>query len=236
MLVAIAVVGVLLTISVPAIRMARQAGASAVSLSNLRENVATLHAWAASHSDEAPRAPEFVDGMGKPQPLYSFPETERGGFMTDYFGQDMHWNLTLYKAGEEPSEAWWPPGDLSAGWAERFRAKPFGTSYRLSHAYLAGPEHWRPGQEERQSIDMWRAVRLAETDSPSGKALLHTYVPSIGRDESAVPPGRVEVGFTDGHAAAHDASDAALAVPNRWRGFARQPLDGTPNGVTGTDI
>lgn len=246
-LVVLSILGVLIGITVPAIRQARAAAAVTASLSNLRENVGSLHRWAAAHDDKVPRAPEFNEGFsGEPVPLYMFRSPPADGFihdwgspgfMTDYFGQERTWHLTLYITGEEPTEAWWKPGVPREDWRIAFQARPFISSYLLSLAYLAGPEHWVPGAESDQSATMWRDVRLTETDHPSRKALLHDAVfISSGRDDADPPSGTAQVGFADGHVGTRDLSESRSAVKNRWRSMVAQPLAGTERGVRGRDF
>ena len=248
LIVVISALGILMAILLPALRSARGAAIDAKALSNVRQDVLELFAYAADHDGKAPRAALMQPDQPFPLPLFGpdaifiHPTHPEVRLVVGYFAQANRWDLVLLLAGHPPSEAWHSPTTrLKISSLEQLGSfvsfVSFGSWYTMSAAYLADPEYWRVGSH--QDTSSWRAVRLDETAYPSAKALLFNPRKSL---RLVKPTVRSVVGFADGHGQWRKLADARLPVPltNMWAGGIYDeygiPLFTTREGVLGRDF
>lgn len=223
-LVVVAVVAVLLAVALPVLRGARAQSVRAQTLSNTRQSAALLLTSAADNAGAIPSSNAAARfGMTGVAPVEIV--TPTGVLGTDYFAQASVWPALLLARGYEPSPVWLSP-------ARREEPRhPFQTDFDLTHAVLAGPEHWRSPETQRES--MWRAVRLHEAAHAAKKALLVERASDLRRGEATTTPA---VAFVDGHASFVLRNDSTTPVVNRFFHNAAIRLITTRDGLSGRDI
>lgn len=222
LLVVVVVVGVLISIAIPAIGKARDASRRIESLSRLQQNVSLIVAHANDDLGRFPLADSpgplhhMNDGTG-PTASVRLPSGQLMGW--GWFGHRFMWYLPLVASGEPVTEAFWSPVNPARG------ALPAGATsdYLLTEATMASVAYWIPGGH--QTIDQWRAMRFSDTRSPSAKVLLYDRMIS----------GPTPMGFIDGHAEDRTRSSARPGVPNTITGGGAVPLLRTESGLSGRD-
>lgn len=241
LLVAIGVIGVLISILVPVLAQVRARGGEAVSLGRARDAASAIRQYAGSNDGRYPVAEAGV----------VYPVSMDGSV-----------GMTLSEGPPWPGWAsahLWPAViDPVVPWAENAQAykspgsEPVGAtgtmhppSYRYSNSFVAQPWLW--SESEHSSERMQRAlapVRLADVAHPSGKVLLWDNTLAYLRERKpsfmGLPGDPTPMAFADGHAAVHLASEATAAVPNPHPlndgSQSRAPIHNTPMGVLGRDF
>ncbi len=220
LLVVVAVIAVLISITIPAVGKARSAAQRIESLSRLNQNYTLILAYAGDRGGQFPMAEspgplQLNDGTG---PTASVRLDGGRVIGWGWFGHSLFWHIVLASYGEQVTEAFWSPvrqGDLPD------IATP--SDYRLTESVMAEIRYWQAGGEQR--IEMWRGMRFSETKSPSAKVFL--YDSRFG--------DRAPMVFGDGHAAENRKSDASQGVANTVTGGGPLSLLRTERGLHGRD-
>lgn len=212
-LIVIAVVAIIVSLTLPSLHGARVAAEDAVSLSNLRQHAAVIHAYSIDH-----------DGFF---PYLTDPEAD-----TNIIRHD---GLTVVLKYFEVCAGWWHIPLAEAYYDGAYRSAVFvhpttlreamggspgiQTWYFASQCFLADPLFYDEATHRGRS--QWRPVRLVETASPSKKGLFVNY--SFGLADGFRGRERVGCALTDG---------SATQVP--YQSFI-PPWRGGPGGLEGSD-
>lgn len=219
LLVAIGVIAVLVAISLPALRGARERSLDTQDLANMRTIVQDMAAWSNDHADVFPNG----GGMTAPYLTIVRAEGEIVGVF-DYYEHVGGWIHVLRAHFGEYSPAW--------GVARGYPAKPF-----YSNAMISDPRLWDacPTSPDRR-WQFARTVSTSETAYPSAKGLLVTGG-SLG---AQVAEQTYSIAMVDGSAARYEV-DAILRgaywefCGSRLAG-ATPPVVHTVRGVLGRDV
>ena len=249
LLVSIGIIGVLLAISLPALRNTRASANEVKSLSNARLVAADMAAFAAAfnrwpYARAGERSPAAPTPPGFPGDQAVVPTLPPGAFVS----LGTHWDLDRAWAGlvatvapwEDHFDSWISPGKQGASLADRLESG-FMTSglvsYIYSHSFIASPALWSGGAVADESLIA--PTKPSDVAFPSNKVLVWdgdlAYLPR--------PPRRVEghwfhptpTAFADGHAAVRTPADAAPGVANPLNNNNNTRLHNTPDGVLGRD-
>lgn len=187
LLLVISLIGVLVSLMLPSVGRLRQQAFESKSSANLRQHVATFHAYS---TDWADRYPFFTDPRAtwtvircSSHPPYRLP----------YFGAHARWNCVLagdyYQANCQSPTFYRPGGRWSGG----------PTSYHYGCSFIAHPRYWDPAFQ--RTLDLRVATSPADVIFPSKKGLLFGLDPLEGEhaDPSII---RSHVGLVDGSATA----------------------------------
>lgn len=231
-LIVIAVVAIIVSLTLPSLHGARVAAEDAVSLSNLRQHAAVIHAYSIDHDG-------FFPYLTDPDAETNIIRNECVAAELKYFEVcDGFWNIPLVEAyydGACRSAAFYHPTLLR----ERRGGFPgTRTWYFASQCFLADPLFYDEATHRGRS--QWRPVRLVETANPSKKGLLIDY--SFGLADGFRAREQVGCALTDG---------SATQVPYQsfippWRGGSGGlegsdaqypfPILHTQHGVRGRDL
>lgn len=228
LLVALGIIAVLLALAVTGLRTAHEQALSLKAEVNARESARVLTMLALSNRDELPLGQptdRFASANGVPVYIIEW-QGQILGF--DYFSHGALWPAMALAAGYAHSEVWISPSRTAAN------ATPLSIQcdYWLSHAFLAGPEHWR--ETRNQSVRMWKAVRLSDSAIPSHKSLVAEN--PLVSDNRASDSERIQAtGFVDGHASTVSSEAVVPPVSNRFYHDMAIPLVTTRDGVLGID-
>lgn len=231
LLVAIAIIGVLIAISAPAIGAARTRARSIVCLSNLRQFGAIMTIYAAAHADSYPFAPAGTL-------LSQDPDGAGIGLASP-----SHWTLSQQWPSLFQDVAPWrefyptwicpaAPRVRGSPWRSAIISEPGGTSYEYCYPFFARPENWAPVRPD-PSVELLAPVRLGEVFFPSAKLLAFDFelahlLPKDGRDVRPMLTA-------DGAAAIRNMYSIRPPAINWTTGGARLLAD-TPDGVQGVDL
>lgn len=251
LLVTIAIIAVIIAIALPALRSARASAQQGLSLNNLKQNADRFYVHVAERRTfpvAPPGAPQGSEGAffnGQSADLLSFVFFPQGGGVGfHYFANDLQWNLYLVSLGDEPAmKTWYSPSlDSPDPLQNTFDDIGYETwwmapaHYSYSHAFMAGPEHFRDPADRDPS--MWRAVRPEETAHPALKALMFETASGVRARHPNTPfaEAPTPIAFADGHVEARKLADAAPPAPNLPSQIPAQPLLQTYNGFLGRDF
>lgn len=227
MLVVLALVGLLVSLVLPALQGVRVAAREGVSLANLRTHSASMAAYAGDHNDYFPL-------LADPEATYTV--FRHGGVTATVGFFDVHlvWNFPLaddYYGGNHLHESFRIP------WLEQSHA----THYYLAHSLMTRPDFWRP--ETRRGPSQWLGCRVSEALFPSAKGVL------IEREiaDRGAGPHRADLGmrFSTADGAARDHRGARFNPPyspnptGQWAGSSylnAKVVMHTIAGVRGRDI
>lgn len=195
-LLAIAVVGVLISVLLPAFSAIRTAARDSVSLSNLRSSAQVFMTYTTDHKDYWPR---FTEPGSENQ--------IKGAGVTlsnlRYFDAYQFWHVALvdqYYAGSLiRNEALYPPGFSKQG-----EMWPLASGYHYPCSFIAEPAYWR--RETRTGRDQMRATQVSAVLFPSQKALLVESWPFTERVLEPSDNARVALLFAATDASADSAS------------------------------
>ena len=248
LLVSIGVVGVLLSMLIPAVGSARRAAGEAASLARLSQLAVTIEAWGTAHDTVYPRIePGKRYGVGYP--------TAGAVGTAGIIGAEgafayIEWPAVVREMFPFPENAasWISPGRGLALEEQQDDFEAHGTigqfipSYELCLGFNAAPKLWTPegaAAAAGRPGEFVTPVRTSMVAYPAGKAMMFDAEMSYDRRRGLAPGKRdVPVLFADGHAAARPLTEAstpfptALIPPER----AGHKLHNTPNGVAGTDF
>lgn len=237
-LVAIGVIGVLLTLLAPTLRGARVQAGETRSLSNARGIVGDIQQYATVNGERFPAAE-----------VGAFYQTNVAGSPIRVSTPDRWASARLWPAIIRDVAPWderlasWVSGPFDA---DEHEGRSFVPSYDYSNSFVAPARVWSdsppaamPASEvESRSWD----VRTSQVAFPAAKAMVwddaQTYNPRPSpRLPDGAPGGPTPIGFADGHAAMHaPVSATAPAVnvlnANVWRA---SRLHNTRDGAQGRD-
>lgn len=229
----IAVIGVILSIALPAMSKARLAARRTKSEANAKTLVVAILNFADTHKEQFP-----IGEVGK---LY--PAMGRGDFIgfASWYENMYMWPGVIFDTlpFHENTEVYLSP----LGTYPRGKAYSWPTSYFYSSTFTGDPKIWTP--DFVGDATLLRATRLSEVSSPSGKALIWDEELSINRrlDRSnlflpQVNNVPVAAGFVDGSVRAKRLDESNEPVWGTIEGGPAIPpirLCNTANGVRGTD-
>lgn len=227
-LVSIALIGVLVSLSLPALAGVRQGARRVVSLSNLRAHAGVFAAYANEYRDCFPY-------LSDPRATYTVRRHPVWGSIRVVYFEGMnswHWPLLeSHYDGNASGKGFEAPDD---------RAFPF-TTYFYASTLIARPEFWN--EYTRTGPEQWTAVRQGDVTFPSAKGVLVRY-PSEPVDprDWGTPRHRKEVAFADGRASAYLYSELRRGYPQgegSWPGSwwrSGVPVMHTRDGARGRDV
>ncbi|MBL8875562.1 MAG: type II secretion system protein [Phycisphaerae bacterium] len=241
LLVVIGLVGVLIALSVPALRVARARAFDTVSLANLRSIHGVVETYADRYKGQYPVAQEGVNyrngcagiqsGFLRWATTYAWPAV-----IHEVLTWDEGLAFFLSPRARRDSLAANSPFSPTCGWP---------TSYYFSQAFLARPELWarNPAAGTDSDIKNWlRSVYQGDVQFPSKKVMFWDYeMPYLGRRLRMDSEGNLEEAsptlFADGHAQQRIQSNASKAIPTTtWHtNFPVQRWHNTQDGVRGFD-
>jgi len=237
LLVTIGVLGVLISITLPALVGAKSRGQQVVALANARSTTFDFAAYAESYRSWPFAKPgEPVDGVPEgvaPPDILLLPWWPEGSLRS----AGGVWSL---------AETW--PGLVSrvAPWEEHYAtwvspgrdATEIGryVSFRYSNSFVARPELWSPNATPDESLIA--RTSPSEVAFPSSKALVWDNEVAYEHRPKFINglPETLIVGFADLHAARKHPRDVTDPVVNVLRDNIARPLHDTPNGVLGRDF
>lgn len=176
----IAIVAVLLGISLPAIKGAREKSWDVGDLSNLRDTTRQFQLWSDAHDGF------FLNGGGDKPPYIVFVKDGTGAMIGafDYFDHAGSWSLLLQAFFGERYQTWTPRHSMS-------------TVYLYATGMVTDPRLWEGCAYNTQL--RWRyarRVRMTETAFPSDKGLLV----EAHREKPVTPETKYPIAFVDGSA------------------------------------
>lgn len=235
LLVSIGIIGVLFSLSLPALLGAKVRASELRSLANARSIASDMHAYA-----DIKGTYPFV--KIEPGGTASVPTPAPPGYTAMTILSDV-WSLSWAWPGlvaevapwEEHWATWVSPGRDPALPALGDPILP--SSYRYSTSFVASPALWSGSATADPSLTA--PTRPADVAHPANKVLVWdgelAYLPKRpvfveGHFNHLIP-----MGFADGHAAVHNPLDATPGVPNPLFFEDSSRLNNTPNGVLGRD-
>jgi prepilin-type N-terminal cleavage/methylation domain-containing protein len=251
-LVVIGIIGILISLALPAIAGARASAREIAALANARTLGMTFQQYAEHYKAYPIRLPGTplpdadVDMPPLPQDLILMRWWPEGSILAT----SSVWSLSHLWPGIVSSLAPWP--EYYATWVSPGRSKelpgpidPFSddepafgvVSWRYSNSFLASPKLWQEGATADQKLV--RAIAPHEVVFPSQKVLAWdadiTYVakePRLVEDHYDWPTPML---FVDGHASVHRPTEAKGTMANPLAGNSTVKLHNTANGVHGVD-
>ncbi len=251
LMVAIGIIGVLISIILPTLSGARVAASRVQALANARTTTSSFHAYAEEFQSYPFLKPGQV-GPGLDRPAPGDAIMVRWWPDGVVIAVDPHWLLAGIWPGLVSTVAPWKEHYatwLSPGRDTELPNIPFedpdavtpeqAISYRYSNSFIARPALWREGATANQ--DLLHGVRQSEVAFPSNKALLWDAEIAYVRKAPPVVGGhyqmRTAVAFADGHADLHDPTAATPAAPNPMKDLELiMTLHDTPEGALGRDF
>ena len=258
LLVTIGIIGVLVSISLPALGGARASGQRLKSLANVR-SIGDTFANLETEDGNYPTQPTidlsgagsggWVPGGGGPMMVLDG-RTERDGEVAEIriiaplWELGALWPFPLMKRVEvsEHLDTWFSPGRPAATPGLNIEEMTGGgvtppVSYRYSHTFLARPGLWSstPGEQS----EVVAPVRASDVVRPASKVMLWdadlaflTQAPRVidNHYASATP-----MAFADGHGDVRNPAEAREGVPNPLNNGSSMRLHNTPDGVAGAD-
>ncbi len=245
LLVAIGIIAILISITLPTLSSVRFRANELKSVTNTRS--ITQHFQ--NHADSAGHFPFLKPGDRAPGVTMTPPP---GIIMVRWWpentiiGLDSHWMHALLWPGliyerapwKENYATWVSPGrdpDLPsepAEFAERL------VSYQYSNSFIAKPDVWR--EHSILDVNTLSSIKPSMVAFPSNKALLFDAELAYLRKTPAVVNGhyahKAAVAFADGHADAHDPTTANPGFENPLNGGSSINLHNTPDGALGRDF
>jgi type II secretory pathway pseudopilin PulG len=217
-IVSIAVVGVVLSLALPALARVRESAVTTACLSNLRQSGTFVVTFAQANQDVFPSGDYILGSLdaGTPRSSFEFPGPFRPMVVFDTFDQSTFWPAIV--SGVEPLEAVSCAG--IHGTSARYVPPASGHSvfgslstYHLSSVFYTAPELWRSGADIRESMVATR--RVHDVLFPSRKSMLHEA--SGAHASREVTPhdrrgtnARFPVAFVDGHIELVGAANVAM--------------------------
>lgn len=243
-LVVILIVGVLLAIALPSLRMARDAARSLHCRANLRTCAQAIHSYTGDFNEVYPY---FADASRDPA-------FENGGYGLGFGLQSLHWPMVMEdRLGPTRfSEVRFCPDDpvLDLSMPEIDDMHPasyiFPGSYWMGLGFASDPALWI-ADANPEDLSLYRPVRASEVYFPSKKGLLAELVPyhrlqRLGlaelrqgslRDLDA--RGTFHIAFVDGSVRPRSRHELVPGI-TPGTGKPNTPVIQTPNGVHGTDL
>lgn len=249
-LVVIGIIGVLVSITVPALATARAAARQTVSLANVRTIGMTFNDYA----DHNGAYPYLEPGKRMPgMPMTPPPDAIAVAWWPPgaFIATNGPWGLAFLWPGVIADIAPWP--DNFATWISPGRSTDLPkdaldalpgaeghdvtVSYRYSNSFVAKPALWRPGAAPDRTL--LGATKPADVRHPAEKVMLWDDDLAYRTD---VPPrldglwnAPTPMVFADLHADARNPTQATAAVANVMNNNDSTRLHNTPDGVSGYD-
>ena len=234
LLVVIGVLGILISIIVPALRGARGVAGQTVCLSNLRGTGVTFGEYQAVNGGQFPFPPDDF--------RYAPPaDIQTGTTISNRWDITLHWPTVVAPLApwREFFPSWVCPG-AQRGEGGAWEADPDGIggantpSYFYSHTFIARPQLWSgsSGADASTLEPVWES----DVVSPSAKVML--WDSEMAHLSATTPAQRDSrpLLFADSHAAVHRVSEAFEPVQNPLRaGASPRPFNDTRDGVAGRD-
>jgi prepilin-type N-terminal cleavage/methylation domain-containing protein len=248
LLIAIGIIGILISLALPALGKARFAARQTQGLANLRSVSISFEQYAGQYQTYPFIQPggEILGPHGTKFPVQpGFIGTEwirPGSILMTSDPFEMEWMCAALLAKFAPVESQYPtwvspglPNRLPDGDDIEAREQ---ISIRYTNSFVARPDLFKAGaKDEPKNI---APVRSGEVLYPSSKVMLFdahlaylTKRPKIQDNHYDAP---TPMGFADGHADARNPLTATEGVPNVMRGNRNIRLHSTPDGVRGKDF
>lgn len=241
LLVVIGVIGVLIALSVPALRGARAQAFNTVSLANLKSIHAAVESYADRYKGLYPVAQDGVNyqngcagvssGFLRWATTYAWPAV-----IHEIVSWEDGRSIFLSPRARRDSVPVTSSISPSCGWP---------TSYYFSQSFLARPEAWAENASNMPVADRkawYHSVNQSDLRFPANKVMFWDYeMPYLGRrlkmNQEANLDEPAPTLFGDGHAAERVQSHATKAHPTLFlnTNFPVQCWHNTPDGVRGTD-
>ncbi|MBL0922317.1 MAG: type II secretion system protein [Phycisphaerales bacterium] len=240
LLISIGILGVLIALTVPALRGARGASLATVSIANLRSIGQTLEHHRAANNDLPPYPPQnngvsFGPFYWEPNPPA---EPENSHWVTPGpWGTARFWPglRSIHDVAPWPEhfETWLSPGYRLPPNAPGDFDWPGTISYHYSNSFLASPRVWNgDGSGSAQDIGPVRGSTVA---FPSSKVVMYdaerAYL--VPKQMAAAPR---PVLFVDGSASLKKDADASVPVPNPLNDNSQRRYHDTRDGSQGRDF
>jgi len=229
-MVTIGIIGVLFSISLPALLGARTRASELKSLTNARSIVSDMQAYA----DAKGTYPFVVIEPGGAAPVPIWPPGSMQ-ILEQVWSLSWAWPGLVAEVApwEEHYETWISPGRENVTLAYD---TGFFTSYRYSTSFLASPALWSGSAATDESLIA--PTRPTDVAHPSNKVLVWdgdlAYLPKAPVVVEGFKNHNTPMAFADGHAATHNPLDATPGVENPFNGTSDR-LFNTPDGVRGRD-
>lgn len=237
----IGIVGVLIALSVPALRSTRNQAFNTVSLANLKSIHIAVESYADRYKGQYPVAQEGVNyqngcegvrsGFLRWATIYAWPAV-----IHEIVSWEDGRSIFLSPRAHRDSEVATSPTSPSCGWP---------TSYYFSQSFLARPEVWTPDASSVPDADRknwFRSVYQTDVRFPAGKVMFwDREMPYLNRNLKMNAEGNLEEPaptlFADGHAAERIQAQATQAVSTTFLNTdcPVQRWHNTPDGVRGVD-
>ncbi len=228
LLVVVAVIGVLLAVSAPALRYVSQSAVDAANLARLRQHTQVFQMYSHDYDQQYP----LIMKIGQP---WDFVRLGRYLVKTDYFSSYYSWAFALaagYYEDDPYSEVFQPVESVFSA----HRRVELVTPFWYSSSFLADPKFWN--YSTRTGPDQWRSTRQTEVRFTSKKILFYTGDQFARYSDVSLTPA-----FTDGSASvvrARDLRESYRMGTGPWpgRGHLNGGIPGmhTIDGVHGRDI
>lgn len=246
LLIAIGIIGILISIMLPALSKMRLAAKQTQGMANMRSVAASFAQYAGQYQMYPfiqPGTPiQGAHGtIQVPEGMIGSQWIRPGAILitSDPFEMEWMWAAAMAKFSDVETNypTWVSPGlPTRLPDAEDIEPKEQ-ISVRLSNSFVARPELFAPGAKEDPK--MIAPVRAEDVLSPSSKVMLfdahvayYSRRPQV-RDSHYDAP--TPMAFADGHADAKNPTTAHNGVANIMRGNSNIKLHSTENGVRGQD-
>ncbi|MGD9693276.1 MAG: type II secretion system protein [Phycisphaerales bacterium] len=245
LLVAIGIIAILISITLPTLATTRIRANELKSVTNTR----TITQHFTSYATDKGHFPFVKPGEAPPGVNHTPPPgvtLVRWWPENTIIGLDSHWSLALLWPGliyerapwKENYPTWVSPGRDPDLPTEPPEQPEFLVSYQYSNSFIAKPDVWR--QDARLDADAISRVNPTTVAFPSSKAIIFDAELAYLRKTPNVSQGHyahsTPIAFADGHAEAKDPTLATPGFPNPLNGGATTTLHNTPEGVLGRDF
>ena len=249
LMVVIAIIGILVSITLPALAKARISARETIGLSNLRQTGVSFDMYADRFGvyPFAPRVESPFGGGGGGESFVQVPWYPEGTIVasSDPWSLDRLWPGLVQSVApfEESYPLWVSPGgdrELPEAWDwddvdERGPLDQVSLTY--SNSFLASPKLWKEGSAADWSL--FRGVKPGEVVFPSAKVLLWdghlAYLPREPEEREGHWDHTAPMVFADGHASLKNPLKAREGVANPLQQRRPIRLHDTGDGVAGMD-
>ena len=258
LLVSIGIIGVLISITLPALGSARGTArqlASSVNARSIADTFATIETDTGGYPTKELASNSFSGGgwsFNSGPSIFLESELRTGDEVSIMHVIAPIWELSIlwpllmeeHVNIDEHYETWVSPGrpafrpQLSQGDLE-FDGLPALSSYRYANAFLAKPSLWS-GQAEVDQETVIAPVSAAEVRSPASKVLLWDADLAYLRSTPLISGGfyaePTPMAFADGHVDVKDPAELREGAANPLNGGNTMPIHNTADGVQGADF
>lgn len=228
-LLTISIIGLLITLLLPAVAAVRESARDLVSLSNIRNHSAVFQMYTSDWNDYLP----FVT---RPDVDQSIIRGCGGWGYSNYFGASQVWPIPL-------SDSYYEGRCEGPEFVHPSRRDDALIDYWLSSSILADPPYW--DLSTRTGPRQWGAQRLTSITFPSAKAVLTENHPVHGLPTIITPrakPWAIALGIADGSSGRWKPDELIKPIlsgegsfPGIMLGMGVYGMH-TPNGVLGRDV